>query len=401
MSSRQGPKAATKKIVPALVLLAASGLSLSAQAQDGAASSAPATAAILDSLTATTVPALTPSPVEPQPADNGAVFDAPNMPGVRMMAPIPDKLEPSAERGPGEVVPGGAAVTRPRGERASPVPASVVAPPPAPSAKAAAARGVPANKAKLIQAFAATHKGDWSAAQRLADEARSPATGSVIEWLRLLDTGATSGFDDINAFLKQHRNWPREETLLANAEKSMPDDLTYKSVVEWYGTRAPITAIGMIRLGEAEIGLGELNKGIELIRRAWIQGSFTASDEATILSAHSDLLSQDTHRARLDQLLAHDDLNAARRQIARVDDGYARIANARIRVKASPALAKTVLDSLPPELQGNSGLLYDAAHALRQRGLNEDAATTLVRASADRSFSSAPEQWWNERNAFD
>jgi hypothetical protein len=156
----------------------------------------------------------------------------------------------------------------------------------------------------------------------------------------------------------------------------MPEDLNPRAVVEWFGDRAPVSSIGMIRLGEALIATGERDKGVELIRKAWTQGSFTQSDEAEILRAHSDILSQANHRARLDQLLARDDMVAAKRQIARVDNDYARIANARIRLKASPAAVKIVLDSLPAELQANSGLLYDAARAFRQRGMNEDAATT-------------------------
>src|SRR6266446_2714060 len=99
MSSRQLPPAATKKILPALVFLAASSLSpLAAQTQDGtAAQEAPATPPTFSSIEEILSSVAAPAAIEPTPS-TGAVFDAPNMPGVRMMAPIPDSLPPSAAR---------------------------------------------------------------------------------------------------------------------------------------------------------------------------------------------------------------------------------------------------------------------------------------------------------------
>src|SRR6267142_220134 len=115
MSSRQLPSAATKKILPALVFLAASGLSpLAAQTQDGTSAQEAPVPQSTAPLTA---------PVEPLP-DTGAVFDAPNMPGVRMMAPIPDSLAPSAD-------------IAPRTTTLAPIPASVAPPPPASGKQAA------------------------------------------------------------------------------------------------------------------------------------------------------------------------------------------------------------------------------------------------------------------------
>src|SRR5882672_3183504 len=169
MSSRHLPSAATKKILPALVFLAASGLSpLAAQAQDGTAA---------QEASQSTAPAEVTAPAEPAP-NNGAVFDAPNMPGVRMMAPIPDALAPSAARPAGDIAP--------RTTTLTPTPASLVPPPPAsaaaPSSAKQAAAGQTPDRARLVQAFTAAHRGDWNQALRLADQARSRAAGTIFEW---------------------------------------------------------------------------------------------------------------------------------------------------------------------------------------------------------------------------
>src|SRR6266446_6427550 len=163
MSSRQLPPAATKKILPALVFLAASSLSpLAAQTQDGAAAQeAPATpptfSSIEEILSSVAAGAAVQTPMEQAPS-TGAVFDAPNMPGVRMMAPIPTSVAP-------------------------PPPASAAAP----ASGKQAAGGQTAERARLVQAFTAAKRGDWNQALRLADQTHSRAAGFVFEWLRLVD----------------------------------------------------------------------------------------------------------------------------------------------------------------------------------------------------------------------
>ena len=393
MSSRHLPSAAAKKILPALVFLAASGLSpLAAQTPDATApqevpavqSSAPVTD---EPLPPFAPPEAVAAPSEPAP-NNGAVFDAPNMPGVRMMAPIPDALAPF--------------LAAPRTTTLTPTPASLAPPPPASAAAPAsgkqAAAGQTPDRARLVQAFGAAKRGDWSQALRLADQAHSRAAGTIFEWLRLVDAGGDVDFVAVNAFLKSHPGWPRQEALLGNAEKSMPDALAAKQVLEWYGSRAPLTAVGMVRLGEALMDSGQHDKGADLIRKAWIQGSFSQADENQVLKAHSDILSEGNHRARLDQLFARDDTVAAKRQMARVDADSKRVAEARLRLKASPAAVKTVLASLPDELQSHPGLLFDAARIYRQRGQSEDAWAAMSRAPADRSVAFTPDQWWSDRN---
>src|SRR5258705_9098636 len=195
MSSRQLPPAAAKKILPALVFLAASGLSpLAAQTQDGAAAQeAPGTpptfSSIEEILSSVAASAAVQTLMEKAPS-SGAVFDAPNMPGVRMMAPIPDALAPSAARPAGDITP--------RTTTLAPIPASVAPPPPASAAAPAAGKQATVrqtDRARLVQAFTAAKRSDWSQALRLADQTHSRPTGFIFEWLRLVDAGSNVDFD--------------------------------------------------------------------------------------------------------------------------------------------------------------------------------------------------------------
>jgi soluble lytic murein transglycosylase len=169
-------------------------------------------------------------------------------------------------------------------------------------------------------------------------------------------------------------------------------------VIEWYAEREPLTATGMVRLGEALLVTGNAEKGIRLIRKAWSEEALSAADETALLQAHGDILRDADHRARLEQRLAVDDIAGARRQTARVDSDARRVAEARIRVKASPEAVGSVLASLPRELQTNRGLLQDAARAHRRRDQDEAAMQVLQKASSSRGVPVAPDQWWTDRH---
>ena len=177
--SRRSP-AATGRIVTAILTLGLAVVpplsNVLAQSQDASPPSA--------------APEVQPSaaPEAQPPADSSAVFDAPGMPGVRMMAPIPDKPEPA------------------------PAPARKQT-----SAAAPAAKSEGSDRAALAQAFAAGR--NWDRARLLAAQAGNPAAKLIVEWRYLLDEMSGASFDSINAFLNAHPNWPRHDALLIRAEK--------------------------------------------------------------------------------------------------------------------------------------------------------------------------------------
>src|SRR5262245_45585266 len=341
------------------------------------------------------VPAAPPQSVPTAPP---AVFDAPGMPGVRHMAPIPDRPRPDTTR-ESTTVPGGQQVVPaqvpPAPPNTQPSPGAVVASPPAPvapipgppvTASIPAPQSAPtpvaaprpaatsnAGRSLLAQTVAAAKGGEWSRARRLAGETGNKAAALLVEWLYLTDRGSDASFVQASTFLNAHPNWPRRDALIVRAEEAMPTSIDPRLVIEWYGERTPITATGLIRLGEALLAAGSREKGVSLIRKAWVEESLSASEEAAILQAHGYILREADHRARLDQRLALDDVNAARRQISRVDGNARRVAEARLRLKSNPAGVAGELAALPRDLHDDRGLLQDASRAYRSRGQTDQA----------------------------
>src|SRR6185369_13170213 len=149
----------------------------------------------------------------------------------------------------------------------------------------------------------------------------------------------------------------------------------------WYGNRAPLSGMGMIRLGDALIATGRRDEGAALIRKGWTQFTFSPFDENQIMSTQRDYLRAEDQKARLDQLLSRDDIGGANRQLARVDAETKRMAALRMKVKASPsvAAARAAIAS-SPSARNDPELLFEAARALRRSGQNDEAWALMAQA---------------------
>jgi len=310
--------------------------------------------------------AAAPATPETLPSDSSAVFDAPGMPGVRMMAPIPDKRDPA----------------------------------PAPRRKQTLAAAPPVNadgsdRGVIRQAFAPVR--DWNILRTQAAQSANPIVKLIVEWRYLLDEMGGADFQSIDAFLNAHPAWPRHDALLIRAEKTMPADRDPRDVIAWYANRPPLSGIGNIRLGTALMDVGKRSEGADLIRKGWIDFTFSPADENEIATTYANVLGGPEHKARLLKLLAHEDIGGAKRQIQRVDADTRRLATAILQIKASPATVKQVLASLPDTARGEPELLFEASRALRRAGQDEAAWDLMAQAPTDKHALAAAERWSVER----
>jgi soluble lytic murein transglycosylase len=306
-------------------------------------------------------PAPAPAPASQSEAQRAAIYNAPGMPGVRMMVPNPD-------------------------------------PAPSQSTIRSVDRPTPSGDALLLQqALSAASQGDWSRALSLSEQSTQPVVKNLVEWRYVLDEDSGASFDAINSFLNAHPRWPRHDAMVIRAEKTMPPDYDPAQVIAWYGGRVPLSGTGMIRLGEALMQTGRAADGAVLIKKAWIEFTYSPSDENNIVAAHGDILGPDVQKQRLDYLLAHDDIGGARRQVARVSVDVQRLGNARLQIKQNPDNVRSVLATLPVSQQADSEFIFDVARALRRRGDDDDAWVAMEKAPTAKDALVMPERWSVER----
>jgi soluble lytic murein transglycosylase len=255
----------------------------------------------------------------------------------------------------------------------------------------------------FVRAFEAAGHGDWTGARALAAQGQNPVARQLVEWRYALDKNSGASFTDIDTVIKATEaktgTWPLRGTLQARGETAIDPNMPPAQVIAWFGAKTPNSSIGRIRLGEALVADGEKTRGAALIRQGWADGSFDPQVELAIVQKDAQYLTPESDRARLDALLWRGEITAARRELSRVDQATADIANARIAlysygwVRAQATVEKLRDNSMA---MGDPGLLFDWAHALRMADRDKDAHAILLRVSAAPMVRDHPGRWWTE-----
>lgn len=256
-------------------------------------------------------------------------------------------------------------------------------------------------------AFQAAHALRWTEARSLAAEGQDPLLAKTLQWYVLLRPEGNASFDEIASFIASNPDWPSLNALRERAEDALPDHTSAGRVREWFEQYPPVSTTGRIRYAEALLAAAERQKGIELLRKTWIEGNFGERQEQIFLFRHTQQLRPEDHLARLDRLLWDGQTRAARTMLHRVDAGHAALAEARLRMQAtSPSLKSlrltrmaggidAVLRRVPAELQNDPGILFDRLRWYRLKGQDAEARAILMNPPADLV---RPDLWWQERS---
>jgi soluble lytic murein transglycosylase len=254
----------------------------------------------------------------------------------------------------------------------------------------------PADHDLFLRAFDAADRGDWPQALSLSRAGQNVTARLLVQWRYMLDKNAKAPFADVDGFLKNFPDWPRRGILIVRAEEALDPAMPPAQTAAWFGTRNPISAIGMIRLGDAMIATGKTTTGARLVREGWAAGVFEPDVELAIVQKDGAYLTPEIDRRRLDNLIWTDQVSAARREMARVDDATQKIANARLALRADPNRGQRTVAELPADLASDPRLWFDQARAARKTGDFDRAAEFLLRPGVRELFKTRPGPLWIE-----
>lgn len=246
------------------------------------------------------------------------------------------------------------------------------------------------------RAFDAAERGDWIAARALAAQGHDALAARLVQWRYVLDKNSGASFAEIDGLQKNNPGWPMHDTMLARAEMALDPAMAPPAVVVWFAGRAPLTSIGMIRLGDAMIATGRPDAGRQMVQRGWTTGDFQPDQELAIVRKDGGFFTSDVDRARLSALITLEDAAAARRELSRVDDATQQLGEARLALRVNRAAGEKLVAHLPASVASDSELLFDRARAARRAGDNEAAARLLDRADLRTFARSHPPRWWTE-----
>ncbi|MFQ5764997.1 MAG: lytic transglycosylase domain-containing protein, partial [Rhodospirillales bacterium] len=263
------------------------------------------------------------------------------------------------------------------------------------AAAGAEAGPLPVEDARALKAgFKAIDDGKPKQARSAEAGIKDPVAAKLLRWARLVAPDPNASFDEIAGFMADNPAWPDQRGLQRRAEEAMTPTMPDDKVLAWFGDRAPVSGDGQARLGAALLATGDVHKGEEVLKRAWINGDFTKHRERAFYKRHRRLLTLEDHRRRLDRLLWEGRYWPARRILWKVKPDYRALSVARLALRFDRGHVDRLIAKVPDKLKSHPGLVYERLRWRRRKGKDASARELLENPPPDLVH---PRRWWKER----
>ncbi|SHI87590.1 lytic transglycosylase domain-containing protein [Wenxinia saemankumensis] len=240
-------------------------------------------------------------------------------------------------------------------------------------------------------ALEAADSGEWARAAALA-ESVGPVAGALIEWERLRDDEGNATWDEVEAFLAAHPDWPDLDAVRETGERAIPAGADPARVIAFFADTAPTTAEGVLALARALEAEGRAEEAEAAVVEAWLTLGLDAEAQADILAAHGTMLGPH-HAARADAMLWRWRTSDAERLLDFLDPDQRLLAEARIALIRDTGDAAERLAAVPAALQGDPGLANARFNRFASRGDYDSATGILLDQTGSAEALGQPFRW--------
>jgi soluble lytic murein transglycosylase len=256
-----------------------------------------------------------------------------------------------------------------------------------------------ADPAALTKAFAAQDAKDWAGAKALVEK-RTAVVRDLVQWRFVSTSGSGATFDDIDAFLSAHANWPGRSAIAQRGEEALlAENLIETKGAAWFKAHAPRSSGGCLAYAKFEFSHERQESGLNEIRRCWLTLVLNMPDYKEWVTLSGASLADTDHLSRADTALWNRNVSMARELLPMLPPKAVDVATARVQVQSGkPAELDDVIDNDTPPVWGAS-VLFDQAVQLRKAGKDKDAWPVLIRAGSTGALPQAyGPTWWAEHN---
>ncbi len=251
----------------------------------------------------------------------------------------------------------------------------------------------------FAKAFAAQDAKDWVGAKALS-EGQPPIVRALVLWRHVSASGSGATFDEINAFLAAHANWPGRGTIVQRGEDALlTEDLMETRGAEWFKVRPPRSSSGCLAYAKFQFAHDRKAEAIAGVRRCWLSLVLNLADYQDWASASLMPLSADDHLARADALLWNRNGKGAVELLPLLSPKAQGAASARISVQSGTAVDLDDAVEDAPSASWAASLIFDQAVLLRKSGKTTESWPLLLRADETGALPSLYARvWWPEHN---
>jgi len=258
------------------------------------------------------------------------------------------------------------------------------------------------DRTQLRNAVAASYRQRYDDARTAIARIKNPHARKVALWYFYRRSGLGAKGPDIETFRAANPEWPEQDQLRRNAERSLfINKADAETVQAFFAQSIPQTGGGKAAIAAAHLANGDKEKARVLISEAWRGYRLTDDIEDAILERFPDMLDETDHKARIDRLLLQDRENrieAVERVAKLLPEAERKKVEARIHIVKRSSKAEKLLADIPTEpAAADVGLFLSRIQWLRRNDKEAEAWSLIAEAPQEPSLLLDLDEWWIER----
>lgn len=238
----------------------------------------------------------------------------------------------------------------------------------------------------LARAMDLLRNGDWAGA-KIAARGDGQEAMDVIAWHAL--RAGQGDAREVQDFLARNGDWPGLPYLREKSEEAMTA-ARHADVRAFFADQDPRTGAGALSLARALKDAGDPGAAEATIVLAWRSLALSSEERAAFRAEWGDLVA-DHHVARLDYALWKGWKVNSRAMVPLVDEGWQKLAEARLALRAGEGGVDARIEAVPASLANHPGLAYERFRWRMSKRRHADAADLLLERST--SFDALGEPW--------
>ena len=249
------------------------------------------------------------------------------------------------------------------------------------------------------QAIKFMEKRNWFEAEKIAKKAKNKSIYNFIQWNHLITTGNNATFYDYKNFIERNKDYPRIGRVKYLSEHKLSTKvLSPKKIIKYFEVEKPLSGYGEIILGESYILIGEINRGIDLIKRGWIRADLSKTELRNFRKKYKKYLTNDDNISRADYLAWENKYWDLKRMIRYLPQDQQLLYTARQLLMSKSYGVDNAISKVPGYLKSDSGLNYDRLKWRRKRGRVDSSLEILTKIKNTKEYMVRPDKWWKERS---
>jgi soluble lytic murein transglycosylase len=241
----------------------------------------------------------------------------------------------------------------------------------------------------------------WNSALKSSQKVKDKEFRNLITWMHLKTTRNGASFNEYKKFIEQNNDYPRIKRIRYLAEEKIYlRNNSPTSIINWFEKYPPLGGLGKIKLAEAYLEKGQIEKVESLIKDGWVTAQIRKNDLGYYRAKFKKFIDSDDHIKRADYLAWERKYWDLKRMLKYLPTDQRALYNARQILMSNSYGVDNAINKVPQYLKEDPGLEFDRLRWRNRRGRLDGSLEILYRNSLKTEKQMVrPDKWWEQRES--